>query len=387
MNEPKIRFNGFEGEWEETTLSNSEFSILAGGDIDKSIIKEKGKYPVIANALTSDGIIGYYDEYYRIKAPAVTVTGRGEIGHAQARHYNFTPVVRLLTVLSPHNVDFLANAIECCNVFQESTGVPQLTTEKLKEYSLKIPSLPEQQAIASYFTHLDTLITTSASRLASLKQMKAASLQAMFPQEGETVPKIRFKGFVGEWKKVKLMDCLEISTEKNSDNHYGKDKVLSVSDEEGVVNQIKLLGRSFAGKAVSNYKVLRYNQIVYTKSPLKAKPYGIIKVNKGDEGIVSVLYAVYNAKEGICPDFIHFTFAPCYRINSYLLPLINKGAKNTMNISDEMALAGNIMIPSLPEQQAIASYFTSLDKQITLESQRLEKLKQIKSACLDKMFA
>lgn len=208
----------------------------------------------------------------------------------------------------------------------------------------------------------------------------------MFPQEGETVPKIRFKGFEGEWKKVKLNECLEISKERNINGEYGINEVLSVSDEEGVMNQIKLLGRSFAGKSVTNYKVLRTNQVVYTKSPLKAKPYGIIKVNKGDTGIVSVLYAVYDVKVNTNPDYIHYYFDPTFRINNYLLPLINKGAKNTMNISDEVSLQGYISLPSLAEQQAIASYFTSLDRQISLQSQRLEKLKQIKSACLDKMF-
>lgn len=217
--------------------------------------------------------------------------------------------------------------------------------------------------------------------------MKAASLQAMFPQEGETVPKVRFKGFDGEWKKVKLSECLEISTERNLNNEYGVNEVLSVSDEEGVMNQIKLLGRSYAGKSVTNYKILRTNQVVYTKSPLKAKPYGIVKVNKGETGIVSVLYAVYNAKECVSPDYIHYYFEPTFRINNYLLPLINKGAKNTMNISDEVSLQGDIILPNtLDEQIRIVEFLQSLDRQIALNTQRLEKLKQIKAACLDKMF-
>ena len=181
-------------------------------------------------------------------------------------------------------------------------------------------------------------------------------------------------------------DCLTINNERNQSNVYGINDVLSVSDEVGVVNQIKLLGRSYAGKSVVNYRVLKTNQIVYTKSPLKSKPYGIIKVNKGDIGIVSVLYAVYDANENVYPDYIHYYFEPIHRINNYLLPLINKGAKNTMNISDEMALTGYIWIPSLEEQNTIANYLKALDRQITLHTQRLEKLKQIKAACLDKMF-
>jgi type I restriction enzyme S subunit len=110
-------------------------------------------------------------------------------------------------------------------------------------------------------------------------------------------------------------------------------------------------------------------------------------MNTGKTGIVSVLYAIYVAKENTSTGFIHYYFDPAWRLNAYLLPLVNKGAKNTMNISDEMALTGYIMIPKdIREQQKIATYFTCLDKQISLQEARLEKLKQIKSACLDKMF-
>lgn len=388
MKEPKIRFKGFEGEWKAQNLSDHNFSIIAGGDVDKKLLQNNGKYPVIANALTNDGILGYYMDSYRVDGPAVTITGRGDIGVAIARHYSFTPVVRLLSIKSNHNVDFLANAINCYKVAKESTGVPQLTTAKLQEYCIAMPkNMDEEDAIAFYFTSLDAQISASTSRLASLKQMKAASLQAMFPQEGETVPKVRFKGFEGEWKKVKLSECLEISTERNLNNKYGVNEVLSVSDEEGVMNQIKLLGRSYAGKSVTNYKILRTNQVVYTKSPLKAKPYGIVKVNKGETGIVSVLYAVYDAKECVSPDYIHYYFEPTFRINNYLLPLINKGAKNTMNISDEVSLQGDIILPNtLEEQLRIVEYLQTLDAQIALHTKRLEKLKQIKAACLDKMF-
>ncbi len=153
------------------------------------------------------------------------------------------------------------------------------------------------------------------------------------------------------------------------------------------MNQIELLGRSYAGKSVSNYGVLKKDEIVYTKSPLKSKPFGIIKQNTGKTGIVSVLYAVYIAKEGTAAEYIHYYFDPDWRLNDYLRPLVNKGAKNTMNISDEMALTGFVMIPKdINEQQRIASFFKSLDKQISIQEQRLEKLKQIKAACLDKMF-
>lgn len=200
------------------------------------------------------------------------------------------------------------------------------------------------------------------------------------------VPEIRIKGYDREWKHLLLQDCLLINVSKNKGNKYGKDHVLSVSEDFGVVNQIKHLGRSYAGSSVENYKILKPNQVVYTKSPLKEKPYGIIKVNKGESGIVSVLYAIYDAVEGVCPNYIERYFEPNFRINRYLLPLISKGAKNTMNISDENALKGHINIPDFDEQQDIANYFQLLDDIILSTTKKIEKLKQTKEASLVAMF-
>lgn len=200
-------------------------------------------------------------------------------------------------------------------------------------------------------------------------------------------PPIRFNGFEEEWVVVPLSDCLMVNKERNINGMYTKNDVLSVSDDFGVVNQIELLGRSFAGKSVANYRVLKHGEIVYTKSPLKIKPFGIIKVNEGKDGIVSTLYAVYTAKEGVSPQFINYYFAPSHRMNSYIHPLVNKGAKNDMKVSDENVLKGNICIPSsLDEQKCIASFFEKLDSHISTEQQRLERLKQMKSACLRSMF-
>lgn len=134
--------------------------MVAGGDIDKDLILAEGQYPVIANALTGDGIVGYYDKEYRVNAPAVTVTGRGDVGHAKARLVNFTPVVRLLSVKSEHDVFFLENAINTLKIVIESTGVPQLTVPQLAKYEVAFPrQLDEEEHIGAFFKQLDNLIT------------------------------------------------------------------------------------------------------------------------------------------------------------------------------------------------------------------------------------
>ena len=178
---PKIRFKGFTDAWEQRKLKDESEYIIAGGDIDKNKIDENGKYPVIANALTNDGIVGYYKEEYRIKAPAVTVTGRGDVGHAKARNVDFTPVVRLLSIKSKHYNHFLENAINNLNVVVESTGVPQLTVPQLENYELKFPNnLAEELKIGKFFNKLDNLITLHQRKHEKLVKIKQSLLRDMF---------------------------------------------------------------------------------------------------------------------------------------------------------------------------------------------------------------
>ena len=410
MKEPKIRFKGFQGEWEETSLGKLSINYKYG--INAAAIPYDGtnKYLRITDIdentrmfsqedLTSPGTDLFCCNEYLLEEGDITIARTGaSVGKSYIYHLSDGKVYFagfLIRTRLNDNVDkdcvFYSTLTDkyakYIRLVSQRSGQPGVNVEELKGYTFNLPcDKAEQQSIASYFQHLDTLIQSTTKKIESLKQVKAASLQSMFPQEGGTTPRVRFKEFEGEWEKKTLGDCLTINNERNQSNVYGINDVLSVSDEVGVVNQIKLLGRSYAGKSVVNYRVLKTNQIVYTKSPLKSKPYGIIKVNKGDIGIVSVLYAVYDANENVYPDYIHYYFEPIHRINNYLLPLINKGAKNTMNISDEMALTGNIWIPSLEEQKKIADYLQALDSQITLQTLRLEKLKQIKAACLDNMF-
>ena len=405
--EPKIRLKGFSGEWEYKKLSS--LTSVRGGYAFQSSLFQKSGIPVvrISNILSNGSVGGDFAYYPKLdgdsnvtlhdKDVVIAMSGattgkiaRVDIGDGVLYQ---NQRVGLFTKTGKVDYDFLYAVLnrphfnELLNKLLTSSAQPNASSADIESIEMGFPlDAEEQKALSNYILSLDSLIQSTTKKIESLKQVKAASLQSMFPQEGETKPRVRFKGFEGEWEKVTLGDCLIINNERNQNNAYGINDVLSVSDEVGVVNQIKLLGRSYAGKSVSNYRVLKTNQIVYTKSPLKSKPYGIVKVNKGSVGIVSVLYAVYDTKENVCPDYIHYYFEPTHRINNYLLPLINKGAKNTMNISDEMALTGSIWIPSYKEQEKIAEYMQSLDSQISLQTLRLEKLKQIKSACLDNMF-
>ena len=163
-----------------------------------------------------------------------------------------------------------------------------------------------------------------------------------------------------------MEEYLSVSSDKNGDGTYDKTDVLSVSGDYGIVNQIEFQGRSFAGASVLNYGVVRTGDIVYTKSPLNSNPYGIIKSNKGKKGIVSTLYAIYHPKENTHSDFVQTYFEQHARMNNYMHPLVNKGAKNDMKVSAENALKGLVCFPSYEEQKAISEYFSVIDHLITL---------------------
>lgn len=406
MNIPNIRFKGFNGEWEKKKLG--EVAPLKGGYAFNSANFKDSGIPIvrISNILESEEVGGEFVFYDKIKnenqfllryediviAMSGATTGKIALVKTKNKLYQNQRVGKFSRT---SNVDYkyLSALVSSSNFSSElnkllsSSAQPNASSSDIDSIKLYFPSCKQEQSLlGSFLERINNIIVTTNLKLAFFKQIKAASQQSMFPQEGETVPKVRFKGFEGEWEKIQLNNCLNISNNINIHNTYGINDVLSISDEAGVVNQIEFLGRSFAGKSLQKYKILKTDQLVYTKSPLKAKPYGIIKNNSNRTGIVSTLYAIYDCKDNVSPEFIHYYFDPCYRINQYLSPLVNKGAKNTMNISDETALSGEIWIPSLQEQQKIASYFCNLDKQISLQTQHLEKLKQIKAACLDKMF-
>ena len=185
-----------------------------------------------------------------------------------------------------------------------------------------------------------------------------------------SVPKLRFPGFTDPWEQRKLSDYLDVSSNKNRDGAFSKEQVLSVSGELGIVNQIELKGRSFAGSSVRDYGVVKTGDIVYTKSPLRSNPFGIFKTNKGCPGIVSTLYAVYRPTARVIPDFVQDYFNLDYRVNKYLHPLVNKGAKNDMKVSAANALGGEVQFPGLEEQAAISRFFSQFDSLITLHQRK-----------------
>ena len=398
---PSIRFKGFTDPWEQRKLGDiiTEYKVTVDSDCT---------LPILTSSKT-EGVI-LQEEHF------------GRKQHHDITGYNILPRNYCTYRNRSDGVDFTFNINKCCDkgiiskfypvfsgknsdvfflslvlnnsdeVVREiaytctGTGQKVLSFLDLQKMKVRVPNFDEQKEIAAYFESLDHLITLHQRKYNKLLNVKKSMLEKMFPKNGSNIPEIRFKGFTDPWEQRKLEDYLTVSAEKNTGNIYGRSDVLSVSGDYGIVNQIEFQGRSFAGASVSNYGVVQTGDVVYTKSPLKSNPYGIIKTNKGKPGIVSTLYAVYHPKENVFSDFIQVYFEQHARMNNYMHPLVNKGAKNDMKVSAENALKGPVCFPSRIEQESISAFFSVLDNLITLHQRELEKLQNIKKSMLEKMF-
>ena len=403
--EPKIRFKGFEGEGKETKYS-SFATIRRGLTYSPENIVSKGIRVLRSSNIDEDVFLrSEEDVFVHSSCINIPFAKDGDIlitaangsprlvgKHAVINKLNGDKVVPggFMILASSKEPYFLNSCMGApwyktflkTGVAGGNGAIGNLNKHALEEYEFYTPSNKlERDGLASYFTSLDSQISASTSRLASLKQMKAASLQAMFPQEGETVPKIRFKGFEGEWKKVSFKDFTFHAGAKNRDNLPLES--YSISNEFGFIPQNEQFenGGTMTQADKRMYYIVSPNSFAYNPARINV---GSLGYYEGKEDvIVSSLYEVFKTDDTICDKFLLYWFKT--DIFQKMIEQFQEGGVRLYFFYDKMCKC-SLMRPSLAEQQAIASYFSSLDRQISLQSQRLEKLKQIKSACLDKMF-
>lgn len=380
-NIPKLRFPEFSGEWEEKKIIQF-CEISAGGDIDKNNSQKEfsSSYPysVYSNSLENKGLYGYAN-YYKIDSDVVTVTGRGDVGHAVARHEKFVPIVRLL-VCKPknnENVDFLENAINKTKIFIESTGVPQLTAPQLGNVKLFLPSLAEQQKIADLFSNVDSIITAETKILNVLQKKKKALMQKLFTQQ------LRFKTNDGTdfpaWKEKKLGDvCSYIGggtpSKKVKEYWNGNINWASVKDITGkylyeTQDKISQLGADSSATNICEPDSLL---LITRMSPGKTVITKCITAINQDLKIV---------KSDINVEFLHLLF------QSIQTKIDEKTSGTTVKgISIEGLNQIDIRLPCKAEQEKIADCLSSLDSLIQNQQKVVTTWQQRKKALLQQMF-
>lgn len=250
----------------------------------------------------------------------------------------------------------------------------EISANEVRKIQVSVPSDVEQQKIAGLLSLIDKRIATQNKIIEKYESLIQAII---YQKKAAGIRK-------GDWQKTELSNVLKERIEKNTNGYI----ICSVSVSQGVINQIEYLGRSFAAKETLHYNVVKYGDIVYTKSPTGDFPYGIVKRSYiKDDVAVSPLYGVYMPVNDYIGVILHFYFMQPSNAFNYLHPLIQKGAKNTINITNERFLKNSIPLPKTENEAIyIANTLISIQKKIDMEKKMLWSYEKEKQYLLSKMF-
>lgn len=393
MAKPEIRLKGFEGEWEKYPfhvvakpyfvsnkfVHHQNLLSLSYGKIKrKDINSGKGLLPASFDTyqIIKDGIIVFRFTDLQNDKKSLRVGLAKEEGIISPAY-----VCVECENVSPEFLFLQLYSYDLRKVFYSmGDGLRQtLSYNDVKEMTIYVPSDKEQKLIIDYFNSLESDILSAESKLASLKQMKSACLVSMFPQAGETTPRVRFKGFEREWMKECAGHLFITFNERNRPDL----PVLSANQDIRGMAPRNDIGYQISHNRSNEvtYKVVQPGQFIIH---LRSFQGGF--AHSSVEGITSPAYTVFGFKNSCEHDDYFWKIIFMSKEFIKRLETITYGIRDGKSISFAEFSEMKFLFPSKKEQQCIASYFRSLDKQISLQEQRLEKLKQIKAACLDKMF-
>lgn len=378
---PKLRFSEFDGKWEKRKLGEI-YKISAGGDIDSNRVSfektEKFKYPIYANAKKDKGFYGYSD-IYKIESGTITVAGRGVyIGIANARDHKYYPIVRLLVLKPIKNEDiyFSENVINRLNLFIESTGVPQLTAPQFSNYKISIPSLPEQQKIATFLSAVDEKNQQLSRKKELLEQYKKGVMQQLVSG------KLRFKDENGEdypdWEEKKLGKLIKIKSGNSpSDYRFINNGVYPFIKVEELNNCTKYQ-KSSRFYSNDDKNLIEEKCVIFPKrgaAILNNK----IRISECPILMDSNMMALIPLKKELNVEFLYYKImmAELFKIaDTSSIPQIN-------NKHIEPYI---IFKPCLQEQHKIANFLMSIDVKIENTNQQLKQAQKFRKGLLQQMF-
>ena len=263
-----------------------------------------------------------------------------------------------------------------------AAGTMQIVNRtEFSELKTWLPSLIEQQAISDFFRQLDHLITLHQRKLDKLTNVKKSMLEKMFPKNGANVPEIRFMGFTAPWEQRKFSDITFPAGEKNKDNLPLES--YSITNEHGFVPQDEKFenGGTMREADKRMYYIVSPNTFAYNPARINVGSIGY--QNVGKNVIVSSLYEVFKTSEDVDDRLLwHWFKSPDFQ---NLIMQLQEGGVRLYFYYDKLCM-GEVSLPSLEEQRKIGKLFDTLDHLITLHQRKLDKLKNIKKACLEKMF-
>lgn len=404
-NIPAYRFQGYTDAWElrklgdtdtiftdgnygeaypkdsDLTTSSNGVPFLRGSNIQNGRLNlENANYITISkhNELTSGhleeddiviavrgslGSIGYVEENnigWNINSQlAIIRTNKNEIG---GRY--------LIQILLSNSGRKMINSLVT------GTALKQLPIKNLKNIQFSLPSLPEQEAIGTFFSTLDRNITLHQRKLDTLKEQKKTYLKLLFPAKGQTKPALRFQGFENDWEEVKLGEVLvEYNKKSEIENQF---ELLSSTNSGIEPRSGRVSGESNIG-----YKIIKRGMVVLSPQNLWL---GNINYNaKFEIGIVSPSYKVFNIY-GPNELFLATVLRLPQMFFEYAQASVQGASIVRRNL--DLDLFGSILVPlpTLPEQEVIGTFFSALDQEITQVEDKLASLKEMKKTLLRKLF-
>ena len=378
---PEIRFAGFTDPWEQRKLGELSSEFQSGDFISAEKILASGPYPVYGG----NGLRGYakrynHDGFYALIGRQGALCGN--VNTAVGKAY-FTEHAVAIKANSLHDTRFLVHLLRCMDLGQYSgqSAQPGLAVGVLKEVETTVPSKVEQQAIGSFFSRLDDLITLHQRKYDKLVVFKKSMLEKMFPKDGESVPEIRFAGFTDPWEQRKFVDFVEASGIRNKDNLQLES--YSVSNDRGFVPQDEQFenGGTMRDADKTAYWIVEPGSFAYNPARINVGSIGYQSTRKNV--IVSSLYEVFKTDRSCDDRFLWHWFKSS--LFTKQIEMLQEGGVRLYFFFDKLQKS-EIWMPNVDEQRIIGQQFDQLDSLITLHQRKLELLQNIKKSLLDKMF-
>ena len=402
---PALRFKGFTYTWEQRKLSefadkvteknvglqyietftnSAEFGIISQRDFfDHDIAKMSslGGYYIVR----SEDFV--YNPRISTSAPVGPIN-RNKLGRIGV----MSP---LYTVFRPHDIGttYLEHFFKSkyWHSFMNFNGDSGARSDRFSikdsvffEMPIPIPHIEEQRKIGEYLTHLDRLITLHQRKYDKLTNMKKSMLEKMFPKNGANVPEIRFKGFTDAWEQRKLGEAVQEVTRNDATSDA---PIMMITANNGFIEQSERYAFNNAGESLKKYILLEKGELAYNHGASKLRPYGsCFTLTTSENARIPFVYHCFSADEQNS-EFLSIELNGA-DVENQLRRIVSSGARmdGLLNISFQEYVSVSVLFPTIEEQNKIADFFKNLDNLITLHQRELEKLKNLKKACLEKMF-
>ncbi|HEM3163796.1 TPA: restriction endonuclease subunit S [Streptococcus suis] len=399
---PRLRFPGFTDAWKQRKFSDLA-EVRRGLTYSPSAIRSHGVRVLRSSNINEDTFVFGEDDVFVDKSVVkIPLVKEGDIlitsANGSSRLVGKHSIIKGLPSNSAIHGGFMllaSSKVPCfLNAFMSSTwyhkfiglyvaggngAIGNLNKSDLDEQIVLVPTLPEQEAIGSFFSGLDQLITLHQRKLDDIKELKKALLQKMFPKgNGNDFPELRFPEFTDTWKQRKLGEFMKESKILGSKGDIARKLTVRLWGR-GVVSKKEI----YSGSSATQYYIRKSGQFIYGKLDFLNQAFGIIPPEL--DGYESTLDSpAFDLLKEINGQFL-LEFVSRKEFYYYQGNIAN-GSRKAKRIHTETFLGMPISLPTLPEQEAIGSFFSDLDQLITLHQRQLDHLKLLKKALLQQMF-